>query len=94
MAYFKILCHCIYLKHGDDLVLLFVNTLMLNNENLTLQWIMFIIHFSIFRSFKIDFCSTYYQIKTLVKLQNRRNCSDPFALIENTPNGNSHHNMI
>ena len=24
MAYFKILCHCIYLKHGDDLVLLFV----------------------------------------------------------------------
>ena len=38
-------------------------------------------YFSIFRSLNLDFCSTYYQIKTLVKLQNRRNCHEMIVSI-------------
>ena len=37
--------------------------------------------YSIFSWFKIDFCSTYYQSKTLVKLQNRRNCHETIVYI-------------
>ena len=40
-----------------------------------------VIFFSIFISFKIEFCSTYYQIKTLVKLQNRRNSHETIVSI-------------
>ena len=38
-------------------------------------------YYSIFRLFKIDFCSNFYQIKTHVKLQNRRNWHDVIVSI-------------
>ena len=41
----------------------------------------FIIRFSIFRSFNLEFHSIYCQIKTQVRLQNRRNCNETIVSI-------------